>query len=393
MKKLISLLAILICCSISVQAQNNLGSADDVGRIVLKPYIVSNSSIPQYAAKVMENKLSQMAAAHGVAGTSLDQRFIITANLVELTKDFTPTAPPMIALTLSPTVYIGDAITGELYASCSLSEARGVGNNETKAYLNAIRTINVNNPAVEKCIQAGKNKIVEFYNSQIDFLLAEAESLKASERYDEAMIKLAAVPNVCKDAYMKATAKIGEVYQKKIDVEGDKLYNEAVAQWKTAKTKESAEKVVELLAAINPLSAAAVKGRTLVKSVEAHYAELAARRREIEERNWAFKMQQYQDSREDKKAEFDFKVQQQSDDHSYRMTKAGYDYEVQMEEARNGGKAAEYALQNIKEMVSVMHNGSNSPHSSANTTINNILTKSTDAVSNFAAKVNSWFNN
>jgi hypothetical protein len=300
----------------------------------------------------------------------------------------------MIALTLSPTIYIGDAITGELYASCGLSEVKGVGDNENKAYLNAIRTINVNNPSVAKCIQDGKNKIVEFYNSQIDFLLAEAESLMASERYDEAMVKLAAVPNVCKDAYLKATAKIGEVYQKKIDVEGDRLYNEAVAQWNTAKTKESASRVVELLAAINPLSAAAAKGRTLVKSVEAHYAEIAARRRELEERNWAFKMQQYQDSRDDKKAEFDLKVQQYNDSHSYKMTKAGYDYEVQMEEARHGGKAmaAEYALQEVKNIVAFMRGNSSTSHSTTTTTSSVISTAASSVASSIASKISSWFN-
>ena len=393
----------LLSCNISVQAQNDLGKADDIGRIVLSPYIISNSSIPEYAAKVMKNKLTQIASKYGVAGNSLDQRFIITANLIELSKDFTPTAPPMIALTLSPTIYIGDAITGELYASCEVPGVKGVGQNETKAFLNAIKLINVNNPSVAQCIEEGKNKIIQFYNSQIDFLLAEAESLMASERYEEAMVKLAAVPNVCKDAYTKAVGKIGEIYQKKIDVEGDKLYNEAVAQWKTAKTKESAARVVELLAEINPLSAAAAKGRTLVKSVEAHYAEIAARRREIEERNWAFKMQQYQDAREDKKAEFDLKVQQyndshalrvqeQSDNHDYRMTKAGYDYEVQMEEARNGGKAmaAEYALQEVKNVLAMGRGGSSHTTTTTTTTASNLIDSATSAVSNFAAKVSSW---
>ena len=55
------------------------------------------------------------------------------------------------------------------------------------------------------------------------------------------MVKLAQVPQICKDAYLKAYEKIGEVYQQKIDLEGDKLYNEAYAQWNTAKNEQSAE--------------------------------------------------------------------------------------------------------------------------------------------------------
>lgn len=334
-------------CSMVAFAQNNKGKTDDIGRIVLTPYVVSNANIPSYALSVIENKLAQIAAKHGMAGNSADMRFVITANLVEVSKDITATTPPMVALKFAPTLYIGDIVTGELFASCDLPIIRGVGENETKAYMGAIKALQVNNPAVAKCINEGKEKIVEYYNSQIDFILAEAESLVKAQQYDEAMVMLASVPNICKDAYLKAFEKIGEVYQKKIDLEGEKLYNEAYATWNTAKTKESASKVVELVAAINPISSAAAKGRELVKMVESRYAELEARRREIEERNWAFKMKQYEDEQENRAIE-------RENDHEYRMMKAGMDYEVQMEYAKKADTASQYALQEVKEIVTVM---------------------------------------
>lgn len=385
------MISLLLGLGLSIaSAQNDLGKTDDVGRIVLSPYVVSNANIPEFAEKVLNNKLQQIAAKNGVGGYAIEKRFVITANMMEMSKDFTATAPPMIALTVAPTIYIGDAVTGTLYSSCDLDGVKGVGKNETQAYLNAIKNINVNNPAVVECINQGKQKIIEYYNSQIDFLLAEAESMVQCQQYDEAIVKLACVPEVCKDAYMKAYNKIGEVYQKKIDLEGDYLYNEAYAQWNTAKNQESAEKVVELLAQINPLSSAAKKGRTLVKSVEAHYAAIAARRREIEERNWAFKMQQYNDSREDKNTERD-------QDHEYRMQKSSFDYEVQMEQAKNGGAAAQLALQEVKNTISMFtsNNGrsvTSSTHtvstSSSSKSFGQAFEESATAVMN---KVSSWF--
>ena len=385
------MISVLLGLGLSIaSAQNDLGKTDDVGRIVLSPYVVSNANIPEFAEKVLNNKLQQIAAKNGVGGYAIEKRFVITANMMEMSKDFTATAPPMIALTVAPTIYIGDAVTGTLYSSCDLDGVKGVGKNETQAYLNAIKNINVNNPAVVECINQGKQKIIEYYNSQIDFLLAEAESMVQCQQYDEAIVKLACVPEVCKDAYMKAYNKIGEVYQKKIDLEGDYLYNEAYAQWNTAKNQESAEKVVELLAQINPLSSAAKKGRTLVKSVEAHYAAIAARRREIEERSWAFKMQQYNDSREDKNTERD-------QDHEYRMQKSSFDYEVQMEQAKNGGAAAQLALQEVKNTISMFtsNNGrsvTSSTHtvstSSSSKSFGQAFEESATAVMN---KVSSWF--
>lgn len=353
MKKSITkifLSAAVVFWAVGSYAQNDLSKTDDLGRIVLTPYVISNANIPSYAESVLNNKLTQIAAKQGMAGSSVDNRFVITANLSEISKDFTPTTPPMIALTLSPTIYIGDGISGELFSSCEVPAVKGVGENETKAYLSAIKAIKTNNPAIVQCIEEGKVKIVEYYNSQIDFILAEAESLSKSQNYDEAMMKLAQVPQICKDAYLKAYEKIGEVYQQKIDLEGDKLYNEAYAQWNTAKNEQSAEKVVELLAQINPLSAAAPKGRTLVKTVEGHYNAIAARRRQIEERNWRFKLQQYEDERADKIAE-------RENQHEYNMQKLGFDYDVEMERARNGAAAPQLALQEVKEVVKIMSTG------------------------------------
>lgn len=364
MKKILSAVLAITLLSfttgVNTSAQNNLGKTDDVGRIVLSPYVVSNANIPSFAANAIKNKLTKIAADQGLAGNSVDQRFIITMNLIEMTKDVTPTAPPMVALTLAPTIYIGDAVTGDLYSSCDLPTIKGVGQNDTKAYMAAVKVIKTNDQNVIECINRGKEKIIEYYNSQIDFILAEAESMVQSQQFEEAMAKLAAVPEICKDAYMQAMNKIGEVYQKKIDIEGLELYNEAYAQWNTAKTRESAERVVELLAQINPLSSAAAKGRALVKSVESHYAEIEARRREIEERNWAFKMKQY----DDKQANL---VADRENNHEYRMQQSAYDYEVNMERAKSAGMAAEYALQEVKGIVKTMSNarGSNSLNSVA----------------------------
>lgn len=123
-----------------------------------------------------------------------------------------------------------------------------------------------------------------------------------------------------------------------------------------------------MIAQINPLSKSAKQGRTIVASIEAHWAEIEARRRELEERAWAFKMQQYNDARADKQAEFEFKVQQHNDnmadraqtremDHEYRMKKATFDYDVEVKRAENGTEAALMALQEVKGVMNTISTG------------------------------------
>ena len=354
-----------LLCTLPLCAQNTLGKADDAARIVLTPYVVDGAGIPAYANNMIKTKLNQIVTQHGVGGNSTNPRFVITASLIPVTKDITATTPAMVAMTLAPTIFVGDGQTGDLYASCQLPEVKGVGENDTKAYVAAIRRINVNSPEVVNCINTGKAKIIEYYNTQIDFLLAEADAMAKSQLYDDAMMLLATVPSVCKEAYERAMAKVGEVYQQKIDVEGAAKLNQAYAQWHAHKTEDSALIVVGLLAEINPMSKSAAEGRKLVAEVESHYTAIEKRRREIEERNWAFKMQQYQDARADKQAEFEFRKTQQtmdheyrttgqSNDHEYRMSSTKFNYEVEMERARNGAYAAEMALKEVKSVVATM---------------------------------------
>jgi hypothetical protein len=72
-------------------------------------------------------------------------------------------------------------------------------------------------------------------------------------------------------------------------------------------------------------------------------------------------MQQYQDSRADKQTEYEM-----------QMTKMGYDYDVQMERAKGTAMAAEYALQEVKSVISTVSNA-------------------TKKASSISAKVSSWF--
>ena len=183
MKKIIASI-ILAAAVVTSFAQNNQGKMDDMGRIALTPVILENSYIPAAASNVVLNKLTQIVTQNGLAGDSFDPRFIITANMVELSHDVSATTPPMQAYTLSPTLYIGDAATGTLYATCALNPIKGAGTNATKAYMQAVKMLKANSPEVQRFIETGKTRIIEWYNTQIDFLISEANALAGQDKYD-----------------------------------------------------------------------------------------------------------------------------------------------------------------------------------------------------------------
>ena len=286
MKKIIASIILSTVALLSF-AQNNEGKMDDRGRIALSPVILEESAIPAAAANVVLNKLSQIVTKNGLGSDSYDPRFIITANIVEISHESTATAPVMQALVLSPTLYIGDAATGTLYASCPLNQIKGAGTNVTKAYMQAVKMIKTEDPAVQSFIETGKKRIIEWYNTQVDFLISEANGLASQDKFDEAIALLLTVPSVCKDAYDKAMSAAAQIFQQKIDIEGAALLNTATHVWNANQSWAGADEAAGYLSRIHPLSSAVAGGMSLSKTI-------AARVKELDNREWNFTMRQFE---------------------------------------------------------------------------------------------------
>ena len=127
----------LFACVLNAQAQQ----MSDTERLALTVWVPDNEgNIPPAATNVLENKLTQIATQYGITGSTNLMRFILTANIDVLTKDFTATAPVMQSYTLSVNMYIADGVDGKAFSSYSTT-VKGVGENETKAYLSALKNL------------------------------------------------------------------------------------------------------------------------------------------------------------------------------------------------------------------------------------------------------------
>ena len=285
MKKIIAAICLAALC-IAAGAQNNKGKMDDAGRIALTPVILENSNIPAGSQNVVLNKLTQIVTRNGLAGDGFDPRFIITANMVELDHYVTATAPPMQAYSFSPTLYIGDAATGTLYATCPLGTIKGAGATDAQAVMQAVKALKTNGPEVQAFIETGKTRIIEWYNTQIDFLISEANSLAGQDKFDEAIALLFTVPTVCKDAYDKAMRAAEQIFQQKIDIEGAQLLNAATHVWNSNQSWAGANEAAGYLSRIHPLSSVMPQAMALSETI-------AKRVKELDTREWNFAMKQF----------------------------------------------------------------------------------------------------
>lgn len=330
----------LFCAS----AQNTLGSTDDIGRIALTPIVHDAANVPPRAHSMLSNKLKQIVTRNGLGSMATEPRFVITASSQLMAKEVTATTPSFTVVEVATTLYIGDAVTGQLFSSCDCDLSKGMGKSLDAAYVEAYKRINPAAEQIKQFVEEGKNKIVEYYNSQIDFLIAEADALAKSQNFDGAMMLLASVPSVCKEAHAKAMARLGEVYQVKIDQEGAVLYNQAVAAWKTSKSEEGALEACKLLAQINPQSSYAEKGNALVAEIETHYATLVAEQKALQEEERRRKQKQ-------EEREWQFKQQQYADKVAAEQEARQLNHELAMKQSDAASVATQMALKEVKEMT------------------------------------------
>lgn len=286
MRRYILLVLALLAFGNISRSQSN-PKMDDFGRIVLNTYLSEQLDISSGARKLLDTKLSQVASNYGMGGNSVNPRFIITASINVGSKDIIAGPPQMIAQTLDVTVFIGDALENKIFCNTTLS-LKGVGTNENKAFINALKKINPRNKDLSSLIEEGKAKIVAYFNTQCDFIIKEAMTLKEQGKYEEAIYKLSIVPDVCQDCYFKCLDTLLYVYQEKIDKDCQVKFQKAKTIWAANASSTGAEEAAGVLSKIDPLASCQPDVEKFISSVD---AKLKA----DEKARWEFKMKQYAD--------------------------------------------------------------------------------------------------
>jgi hypothetical protein len=214
MKTLLSFILLLV--SFVSNAQNSLGKSDDIARIILNAYVPTDANIKPAAQKLFESKLTAIVAANGMGGSGASQRFLISGQVNELSKNIIVGPPDQIILELEVNLVIGDGLDGTIFATESIN-IKSIGDNETKAYIEALKKIKTSDKNILAFVEKGKSKIIEYYNSKCDFILKQANTLSEQKSYDNALYLLAEVPEVCKTCYVDAMELGVKIYKAKAE--------------------------------------------------------------------------------------------------------------------------------------------------------------------------------
>jgi hypothetical protein len=339
MKKIYTLLVFLILAFYS-SAQVKL---DDFGRIILNTYLPENIALPTEAKNLLNTKLNQITSNNGMGGSQINPRFIITANVNVGTKDIIPGPPQLIAQNLDITLFIGDALTNTIFSNVTFS-LKGVGTNENKAFIEAFKTLNPKNKELLSFLEEGKSKIINYYSSQCDFIVKDAETLVKLGKFDEAIYKLSLIPEVSQNCYFTCLDRMASIYQQKIDADCKVKFNEAKISWTASQTPAGAEKAGDILSAINPMASCQTEVSDFVKTID---AKLKA----DEKARWQFKMKQYADKIAAQKEKVRIADQKSIRDDTYRENQSKRDTDLQEKQSNRNYELDKLRVSSYREVA------------------------------------------
>ncbi|MGB0886924.1 MAG: hypothetical protein ACPGSL_02270 [Vicingaceae bacterium] len=295
MKKITQLLLVATIVFSSTISFAQSSASKDENRIMLTSWVPPTiEGMPRVARKNLTNKLKQVVTRNGLGGSPFNTRFIISANVSVMSKDILPGPPPMHAYNLDITLYIGDGIEGTVFASETIS-VKGVGTNENKAYISALKRISPKNPDVQAFVKTGKEKIIQYYKDNCDLIIKKANTLADQNKYEQAIYMLSAIPSACEECYVKAMNAIKPIYKKQIDRDCKIKLQKATGIWNAAQDMAAAEEAGRMLASIDPDASCAPQARTLANKI-------AAKVKQIDAREWKYIVKDQQQESERIKA-------------------------------------------------------------------------------------------
>jgi TolB-like protein len=249
-----------------------------IEKLALMIHIPDKSEYMSPAVKEnLYNKVARIISKNGIHADATHSRFVLAVNVIMNDKNITSGSPPQHAYKLDVSFYIIDVMDGKAFASYT-SSVSGIGTNETKAYINALKNINVNNPEYQKFLETGKAKIVDFINSECDHIIVEAKSLAKMAQYGKALWQLINVPSFC-SCYNQCMKLAEEIFQQKVDIECRTALLEATGIWNAEQNWDAAGRAGKVLLQIDPHSSCYFEAVTLSEKI-------AQRLKEIDKREW-----------------------------------------------------------------------------------------------------------
>lgn len=251
---------------------------DDVSRVVLNTYVSEDEAVvPAYAQSYLANKLGQITSNNGMGGgNSTNGRFYLTAKVLLVGSEVQPTSPPMYAVNMDLTLYIVDAVEKTVFSSTNLS-LKGAGNTETKASISALKNVKSDNPQIVSFLDKGKAKVIDYFNTNCDIILAQATTFANRNEFGPAFYQLSGIPSVSRECFDRSLKVSEEIFAVFTEFDCKTRLNQAKQVWNAGLDVEAAQQAGAILAGINPNAGCFGQAEALANEIKTRITKLDSR--------------------------------------------------------------------------------------------------------------------
>lgn len=261
--------------------------AQDASNLPLYPVVPAETKVPEESRELIAARLDQAVTANGMGGmASLTDRFVLYPRVVALQRNVTATAPAMTQVSLEVTLIVADRGAKRTMASATIP-LTGAGATDDKAYIQAFQNMDVNSGAVADFLTGARTKILNFYTSNCDRIIAQAKTSIARNQPEDALEQLLSVPFEAKSCFTKANALIPQAFRAYQLKECDVFMQKAQA----ALASGNEEAAAQALAMVPSYSVCGKKADALIAKLNKQWRlkfdnEFKLRRARIEADKW-----------------------------------------------------------------------------------------------------------
>lgn len=275
MKKIIISLLFCISLSLQIKAQNC-----EIPLMVVIPDQIDY--LPPSSESYLKTKLTNMTTEIGMSAGSEVTQFAIVPQINLVGKDMIVGPPRMVSLDMDMTLYITD-MWGEKVFSSTTINLKGVGTNETKAYIDGIKKINAKSQNFQQFIKQGKDKLIQYYDNNYTTIFNQARSLAKQKQFEEALYLLTSIPP-CSKGYQSSLAETDKIYQAYVDDLCHQYLNKARMAWASSQDAYGASEAGNYLEYIYPDAKCYGDAMSLYKEIKGKILS-----------DWKFEMKMYND--------------------------------------------------------------------------------------------------
>lgn len=167
---------------------------------------LQGEDITQDIADRLVMKMLQMACQNGISGMGTNPSFVFGTEIAQTGRAATGTAPQKMTVQYQLTYKVMNAVTGDVYATAT-QDVMGVGSSFVEANQNFVKEIK-NTPEIQKMLQTASERIIDWYNKNVQTVKNQIETAAGKGDYDLALALASSVPEQATTAFQYASGKM-----------------------------------------------------------------------------------------------------------------------------------------------------------------------------------------